>query len=234
MVPASSQDVAPSPVVEGDQAGVLHRFADPGVDLVIWRRELPTGLSRWLSSMLAADLPSGRLLARRMDLFEAALELVGTKDSANRDMSRALAMDIAFLSGRFAEVLGAEAVDIRLDAVSTDSCWRFHTDFVAARLLTTYRGPGTQWVDPSDAPRAMELQRSFPGPVNEFGRHAVGLFKGSRASNSTGIVHRSPRNGRNRRNAAAPVHQPAILRIARTLERLRGGSVRCPQFCRID
>lgn len=192
MPPADPQDVAPSAVVEGDQAGVLHRFADPGVDLVIWRRELPAGLSHWLSSMVAADLPSGRLLARRMDLSDAALELVGMQGSADRDMARALAMDIAFLSGRFAEVLDAEAVDIRLDAVSTDSCWRFHTDFVAARLLTTYRGPGTQWVDPSEAPRALELQRSFPGPVNEIGRHAVGLFKGSRASDSCGIVHRSP------------------------------------------
>jgi hypothetical protein len=193
LVPAEPQHVGRSSVIEGDQAEVLHLFAEPGVDLVIWRRELPAGLSHWLSSMRAANLPSGRLLARRMHLFEAVLELVGMERSEDRDMARALALDIAFLAGRFADVLGAEAVDIRLDAVRTDSCWRFHADSVAARLLTTYRGPGTQWVDPSDAPRALELQRSFPGPVNEIGRHAVGLFKGSRASDSSGIVHRSPR-----------------------------------------
>ena len=38
-----------------------------------------------------------------------------------------------------------------LEVVRTDSCRKFHADYVTARLITTYLGEGTQWLDEADA-----------------------------------------------------------------------------------
>ena len=86
----------------------------------------------------------------------------------------------------------SDLVDVRLERVSHDSCWKFHRDFVEARLLTTYRGPGTEWVQPIHAERALRAQKRFKGPLEHVRGNDVALFKGNCAGPGSGIVHRSP------------------------------------------
>ena len=59
-------------------------------------------------------------------------------------------------------------------------------------MLTTYRGPTTEWVHPQYAARAMSEQKRFTGPVEQLQENSVAIFKGSCASLGKGIVHRSP------------------------------------------
>ena len=89
-------------------------------------------------------------------------------------------------------VMATPEVDIRLETIRHDACWKFHRDHVPARLLTTYRGPGTEWVHPRDGAAALSEQKSFRGRIERFPEHSVGLFKGSRGGSRAGIVHRSP------------------------------------------
>lgn len=99
-----------------------------------------------------------------------------------------IATDIASLSAAFAVIMALSHVAIRLERVVGDACERWHADYVSVRLICTYRGSGTQWiersVDSTDA-LVVETPRSLsPG--------AVGLFKGRNLAGEEAIVHRSP------------------------------------------
>jgi hypothetical protein len=68
--------------------------------------------------------------------------------------------------------------------VRDDACARFHVDNVRARLLCTYRGPGTEYAD---------LAAAAAGPEGRLARGAVAVFRGLRWEGAgVGLLHRSP------------------------------------------
>lgn len=57
-------------------------------------------------------------------------------------------------------------VMLRLERVTGDACKRWHADYVSVRLICTYRGAATRWIEqPGDRQRALATG-------------TVGLFKG--------------------------------------------------------
>ena len=170
----------------------LSAIGKPGTELVIWRRALPLCLTAWLEGLEAARLPDLRVLVRPSDFraaVEPKLEDCGLPAGDMRDL---LIADAAALVGAFAQVTGSALVDVRLERVDHDACWKFHRDSVEARLVTTYRGPATEWVQPDQAARALREQKGFEGPLEQLRTADVAFFKGSRAGAGSGIVHRSP------------------------------------------
>ena len=181
-----------SPVVEGDSQPILSKLHEPDVTLAVWHRSLPCRLADWLDSLPREQLPEAQFTGPAACVAQRAAtvcDLVGLPDSAER---RALVNDIAALAQAFARLARSQDIDLRLEAVDHDSCWRFHRDHVGLRLNTTYRGPGTQWLPPEHAPRALKAQRRYRGPLNEMPRFAVGLFKGVERAGADAVVHRSP------------------------------------------
>lgn len=180
-------------VIKGASPDLLRRIREPEIELAIWSRRLAPDLRAWLDALPPDRLPDGRLLVTGGNLdtaFEALLNDSGTPEGV---MRAAFAADLLDLVRLFAGIMRTDAVDIRLEAIGHNGCWKFHRDSVEARLLIAYRGPGTQWVWPKDAQAALDEQGAFRGPVNDFAPHAVGLFKGSRSPSSAGgVVHRSP------------------------------------------
>ena len=174
-------------VAEGDGEDVLDRIGEPGIGLALWRRAQPRVLGRWLASSPINRLQRGRVLVRREEIAPALDAIVGP---CSRPEARVLAADMAALAERFCTIADTPLVDIRVEALTHDGCWKFHADNVALRLIATCRGPGTQWVAAADGERALAEQRAYAGPVHEIPKHAVALFKGiaSRAA----VVHRSP------------------------------------------
>ena len=175
-----------------DAAEGLAAIDEPDMALVIWRRALPACLQTWLDRLDASCLPHLRVLVRPGDLRRAVephLDEVGMPPGDMRDL---LVGDVEDLVSAFAGIARSDLVDVRLERVSHDSCWKFHRDFVEARLLTTYRGPGTEWVQPIHAERALRAQRRFKGPLEQISGNDVALFKGNRGGPGSGIVHRSP------------------------------------------
>ena len=175
-----------------DAAEGLAAINEPDMALVIWRRALPSCLQTWLDQVDASSLPHLRVLVRPGDLGRAVephLDEIGMPPGDMRDL---LVRDVADLVSTFAGIARSDLVDVRLERVSHDSCWKFHRDFVEARLLTTYRGPGTEWVQPIHAERALRAQRRFKGPLEQISGNDVALFKGNRGGPGSGIVHRSP------------------------------------------
>lgn len=184
--------IAKQRVVESPDDAVLHRIDDDDVALAIWHRPHAEELAAWLDSLPAERLPEGHFVGPAACVparLASLCDLVGLGDGSER---RALIDDIAGLARRFAARAGSRDVDLRLEAIAHDACWRFHRDHVGYRLNATYRGPGTQWPPLEHAGRALRAQRRYRGPLNEFPRFAAGLFKGVVRAGTDAIVHRSP------------------------------------------
>lgn len=170
----------------------LARIADPEVEMVIWRRTLSPEIQAWVDSLPSYRLPDLRVLVSPCDLRRVLLPLLEGHGLSASPMRDWLIKDIDSLAKAFAGITGTDLVDIRLERIDHDACWKFHRDSVPVRLIATYRGPGTQWVLPSDADRALAKQRAYVGRLERVPEHAVAVFKGCRAADGAGIVHRSP------------------------------------------
>lgn len=107
-------------------------------------------------------------------------------------IARLLAADVATLASALATIAGVSRVSIRLDVVETDACRRFHADYVTARLICTYVGPGTQWLTAADAAALGEGATVDSLTVQSLATGDVGLFKGKTWAPDAPIVHRSP------------------------------------------
>lgn len=182
----------PGSVIEAPSAGCLAKIATGTTALAIWRRSVPRGLPEWLDGLSAHRLPEGQFVATPGHAA-GPLQRLADEVSLPRSNERTwLIEDIAMLIDCFAQVARCEAVNVRLEAVDHDACWRFHRDYVGLRLNATYRGPGTQWLPPERAEAALRSQRRYRGPLNELPRFSVGLFKGVVQAGNNAIVHRSP------------------------------------------
>ncbi|MEO0575080.1 MAG: DUF1826 domain-containing protein [Pseudomonadota bacterium] len=99
------------------------------------------------------------------------------------------------------ELLGCNAVGIRIATLNGPMCPKFHVDQVPCRLLITLLGPGTEWICDDDADRTALANRAVDiVPVRETGavQHlesgSWSLLKGGTWDDDTfdGVVHRSP------------------------------------------
>ena len=204
-----------------DAADGLAAINRPDMELVIWRRALPLRLQTWLDQMDASCLPDMRILVQPGDLRRAVEPHLDDCGMPPGDMRDLLLGDVDDLVSAFARITQSALVDVRLERVSHDACWKVHRDCVEARLLTTYCGPATEWVHPIHAEQALREQKGFEGPVEHLRIHDVAIFKGSCAGPGSGIVHRSPPiagTGRtrlllclNKRSAASPAASAAPI-----------------------
>jgi len=167
------------------QSDVLETIRDESVSLAIWERTSHQALE----ALLHQNLRDVRLSCA-CDLLEAwlgeAIDSCGFAATEGRDE---LAADIVDLAQKFCAVTEFESLDLRLEVVTTNACRKFHGDYVKARLITTYVGEGTQWLEQEDAERlAKGLE---PQTVRQLTQGDVGLFKGKLATLQPAI-HRSP------------------------------------------
>ncbi|MEC7649050.1 MAG: DUF1826 domain-containing protein, partial [Pseudomonadota bacterium] len=159
----------------------LAGIVEPDVALVIWERSLPLSLREWLEELASRQLPNLRVLIAPADIrraIEPHMDACGMPSGEMRDL---LIRDIGELVSTFAEITASNLVDVRLERVVNDACWKFHRDSVETRLLPTYCGPATEWVQPRDAAQAMREQRNYDGQLERLQEYGVAIFKGSRA-----------------------------------------------------
>jgi len=162
-----------SPIVSGFLPCVMERIHSSDIGLVIWRRFTRLNLLVSASTVLMGQ--------------PFTLTVTDTPDVAARRLCRdltlfhwALYRDFRQLARRFAALTASSVVRMRLEHVIDDSCRKFHVDAVGLRLLCTYAGPGTEWIDPG-------------GKIRRMTTMEVAIFKGS-AFPAAGprILHRSP------------------------------------------
>ncbi len=114
--------------------------------------------------------------------------------------------DIAYLCGLYRDLFDLERIGLRLCTLDHAMCPKFHFDAVACRLVCTYGGTGTQWLEDAYVDRrklgtgcnGLKDEESGliiePDAVHTMPAYAIGLLKGSRWEGNElhGAVHRSP------------------------------------------
>ncbi|WP_051412978.1 DUF1826 domain-containing protein [Methylophilus sp. 5] len=100
---------------------------------------------------------------------------------------QALLTDMAQLAAVYADLLGCPHIGLRLEVTSQAMCPKFHIDRTGIRLLCTYLGPGTEWLDTDTHRRALPVIMQAPA-------FALVLLKGSawQGNQHAGVMHRSP------------------------------------------
>lgn len=132
-------------------------------------------------------LPNLRILVQPDALRPTLEPLLDECGLSANEMCNLLIDDIESLVSTFADVTRSEFVDVRLERIDHDACRKFHRDNVEARLVTTYRGPTTQWVEMAYAETALREQKLFGGPLKHLASDDVAIFKGSCAGSKTGL-----------------------------------------------
>ncbi|KLE32135.1 DUF1826 domain-containing protein [Aurantiacibacter gangjinensis] len=162
---------------------ILSAIRSPECSLAVWQR---TPLAKARELPLEA-LENIRFNAPLFDYRRYLSRAVGDSEwPAGTDW---LVDDVADLAATFAEIMQVDALETRLEIVVTNACRRFHADYVSARLITTYAGQGTQWLERDEAARvAGGLE---PARVDQLSAGDVGVFKG-KLGDGAPAIHRSP------------------------------------------
>lgn len=177
---------------------VLGRITRRGVDLCLWERTLAPDLAAWLDAVVertrVAFEERGTRLERRP--WERAVAPLPPHPCRDR-----LEDDLEGLTRRYVDLLGDVPLRVQLSTIDSRKCPRFHVDAVGVRLLCTYAGAGTEWLEESALDR--ERLRTCPadeapvmpgGRVRQSGRFDVTVMKGTAWPGNArfGAVHRSP------------------------------------------
>jgi hypothetical protein len=116
--------------------------------------------------------------------------------------------DIEHLVAVFSELFELETVGLRLQLLKNAMCPKFHVDHVPCRLVCTYGGLGTEWLEDCYLDRTKlgtgsnglsddksGLIRADLDVINTMSTGAIGLLKGSKweGNEQNGAVHRSPK-----------------------------------------
>lgn len=116
--------------------------------------------------------------------------------------------DVTSLGSSFFDATRSKNIRFQVEIVKSDMCRLFHVDNMRQRLLCTYIGPGTEWLDHSNAMRSglgrgcnTKIVKDFD-KVNHAKPFQVVLLKGKLHEDDPGVVHRSP-----------PIQGEAITRV---------------------
>lgn len=211
-------------VALSSDASVLEGILHDDTHLVIWQRQPIVCVRSALSELMSAREPvcldvsptSAGSLQRSL---EAHLK---NPEAPVRDAFAALASDFMMLAAKFGEISGRRHLRLRFERVEDDGCALFHVDTLAMRMLCTYAGPGTQWVEEDHVRRDQLGSRGRsieeanaaividPEQIQTAPVWHVLVFKGRLWDGhgySDGLVHRS-----------APVRHPNDFRLRLTID----------------
>lgn len=183
----------------GHQPFELTRIFEPEIQVAQWRRPEDTLITQWLDEH--ANRLGGGL--RQVLAPGQPPDLACLPAGLGRD---ALGADLQLLAEVLADLLDAPKVGLRLEILLRAMCPRFHVDRVGVRLLCTYRGPGTEWVEEASVDRrhlstpVSGLPGGQPGllrpgyRIETIPAFTVALLKGTlwQGNSGRGILHRSP------------------------------------------
>lgn len=172
---------------------VLFEALRPAINLAIWHRPLPGAVTRGLAALMRHApfcITAEAAPADAVDQIAADLPAPAPVD---------LLMDIERLALIFSGLTRSETVGMRLEAITGPACHRWHADAVGLRLLTSYRGPGTEWLALGGG---KETARGLNGGPDGLLRGAiptgaVAILKGEGHPGNAGwgCIHRSPPAG---------------------------------------
>jgi hypothetical protein len=187
--------------VTGSEARVLTEIYRSTTNIAIWQRTLSESLTHAVDSFLAMNAS----YQVSMTVTPAGV-LSSLNDALGERGQTKLSEDIAELVDMFCYLFELRRAGLRLTALDSAMCPKFHVDRVPCRLITTFSGAATEWL-PHQAVNRQKLGIGSQGkPDNESGLYQhqhdiqqlncgdVALLKGElwEGNENAGLVHRSP------------------------------------------
>lgn len=178
---------------------VLHQVSEPEVRLCLWQRPSQMAIAREASLLRPGDLPDGRHATSR-DTFNSDVCALFSGNGLDPGKFQHLIVDLNTLARQFFDLCGDQKVHFRLLTTDRDDCKRFHVDYRHLRLLCTYQGPGTEWLDDDQSDREAYERGAANEAIVRFGKpHRfetfwVGVLKDNAHPDcpGEGVIHRSP------------------------------------------
>lgn len=187
-------------------ANVLPQIYNEDTNIVVWQRDLENTLTEAVNTLINTNaLKPLELALSPGDAFEQLIKALKPAEQ-NYNEAKALCEDIALLVEMFCCLFDLKRAGLRLKVLDKPMCPRFHVDKIPCRLVTTYQGVATQWLNHSDVERSKLGAGNLGKPdeesglfkslnnINQLKQGDVALLKGEYwdENEGAGLVHRSP------------------------------------------
>lgn len=175
----------------------------PDINICVIERNVSTDLTAFIQQLLSEPRSLNFTQTITTKTFDVQSLLPKSLHFAGY---QAFCGDIAYLIDVFSDLFELEAIGLRLGLLDKAMCPRFHVDRVPCRLVCTYGGIGTEWLEEAYVNRA-KLGRHANGlkdeesgaildseAIEKMPAFAIGLLKGSawEGNEQHGAIHRSP------------------------------------------
>ncbi len=171
-------------------------------NIVVWQRDVSSELNIAVNHFLKNHSKKTAILAVTPE--STSKVLCDTFGESN--MMTALSDDITLLVDMFCCLFDLECAGLRLTVLDRAMCPRFHVDRIPCRLVTTYQGIATEWLNHNVIDRSKlgagnggksdEESGLFKSveDINRLSEGDVALLKGENWDDTqgAGLVHRSP------------------------------------------
>ncbi|MDR4515658.1 DUF1826 domain-containing protein [Nitrosomonas sp.] len=180
--------------ISGNAPEILTRIYDTHIKLCIYKRTMSANvkdyaifLKNTFHTLLLTQIVS---LHNLNDLLCVSLPEHQYRQSFIEDVYTVVEM--------FACLFELQQIGFRLCVLNKTMCPRFHTDRVPCRLITSYSGKGTEWLDcmtySSNFLEALNQKPENSDSVQRLNSGDIALFKGDKweGHEHSGVIHRSP------------------------------------------
>ncbi len=151
-VPMTELDL-PSHATAAAAPSILAQIVSPGINLAIFERPPSQTCLSSVEALMQSRVPI-RIDFKNPSTADLVTAIAAAIASGiPRSSVRALASDISHLASLFSATAGTLHPRVRLERVDDDGCALFHADSLNLRLLCTYAGPGTEWLENSNTRR---------------------------------------------------------------------------------
>ena len=178
-----------------DSADKLNVIRRPHINLAVWQREADAEMKPIIQHLTKEAFA----LEYHVDVGNVSntlLESLNAPPSYDQSRYRLIA-DIQKLTLLFADYANTHSIRLILESVHDVPCPKFHQDNITLRLICSYAGVGTDWLEnsnvnphPNCCGGSMVLDESR---IQQLAPFDVALMKGKLwPKNDMGIYHRSP------------------------------------------
>lgn len=181
----------------------LDRLSDITIDrlnMVVCQREVDPNIRNYLTTIHLDDWQDLEMVLNKDDLADVEHFEHLLPESPHLNGRQALTKDIKSVTQAYFDIGNESLAKVSLSMIEVDMCRIFHVDQLSLRLLCTYHGLGTEWLEESNATRGglgkgcnsrivknMDLVRRL-SPFD------VAVLKGESYARGQkkGVIHRSP------------------------------------------
>ncbi|MBC3373077.1 DUF1826 domain-containing protein [Pseudomonas sp. SWRI92] len=185
--------------VHGHTPLTLAQILDDDINLAVWQRQLPAHISDFAAMVVSMNQSVAESMVLDMPDEDTQPTLHGLAAGfSDLQGYEGFVADVAWLVSAFSCLLGARRVGVRLRALDSAMCPRFHVDHVPVRLITTYVGVGSQWLMEGGMDRRRlgqpDAEPDDPEMIQQMCSGEVALLKGEKwhGNEGFGLIHRSP------------------------------------------